>query len=271
MKKTFIVWGIVIFSLISYINLKSFSGGIGGRTRKQINEPEIGCSCHRIPFDAGVHVRITGPAQVYRNDTAVYRVSVNGGPHIKAGFDFNVARGAVDVAEPDSTQNFGEDITHRFPKVFGLRDTVGWYVKFIAPNTTGYDTLYAAANSVNGNGIADTVDRWNFSDDFIVDIANSPGIRQINNEVPQKIALLNNYPNPFNSTTHIRFQISKPGLVNLTIFDAKGKFSMLLLNQSEGPGTYELDFNASNLATGIYFCHLQLGSFSDTKKMVLLK
>ena len=270
MKKIIIISGISIFILLSYINLRPFSTGIGGRTRKNINEPEIGCSCHRVPLDPNVLVRILGPQQVYKNDTAVYRITITGGPRIKAGFDFNVARGDIGVAEPDSTQNFGDDITHRFPKVFGSRDTVGWYVKFIAPNTTGPDTLYATGNSVNGNAMNDTLDRWNFSDDFIVNV--SPiGIRQINSNVPDKFSLFQNYPNPFNPKTNIKYEIANSSYVNLKVFDITGKLVDLLVDQEESPGTYEVDFNGSNIPSGIYFYRLESGNFKETRKMILVK
>ena len=270
MRKLLVISGVSVFLLLSYINLKSFSTGIGGRTRKQINEPEIGCSCHRVPWDLNVLVRILGPQQVYRNDTAVYRVTMTGGPHIKGGFDFNVGHGGIDVAEPDSTQNFGADITHRFPKIFGGRDTIGWNVKYIAPNIAGPDTLFATGNSVNGNGLNDTLDRWNFSDDFIVNII-PIGIRQINSEVPGKFSLYQNYPNPFNPKTNIKFKIAKKSFVSLKIFDISGKLIDVLVDREEPPGTYEVDFDGDNIPSGIYFYRLESGTFNVTRRMILVK
>ncbi|MGH2575213.1 MAG: choice-of-anchor V domain-containing protein, partial [Ignavibacteria bacterium] len=228
MKKIFITSIIFIFLFITYLNILSFSTGIGGRTRKNLNEPEIGCSCHKILASPQVVVRITGPSQVEKYDTAVYRITMTGGPEIKGGFDYNVARGSVDVAEPDSTHNFGKDITHRFPKIFGGRDTVDWSVKYIAPNTIGPDTLYATGNSCNGDGFADSLDLWNFSEDFIVTVIDPIGITKIRNNIPKHFSLSQNYPNPFNPVTRIQFDISsnvrrEKSNVRLIVYDILGR------------------------------------------------
>lgn len=272
MKKIFIIGSLTLFIIAFYVNLMSFSTGIGGRTRKNINEPEIGCSCHKILPVSSVNVKINGPLTVLKGSTTLYRITIIGGPHVKAGFDFNVGHGGIDVAEPDSTQNFGIDITHRFPKIFGGRDTVSWQVKYIAPiDTLGPDTLYATGNSVNGNGIADSLDNWNFSEDFIVNVVSSIGIKPINNTLPVNFKLHQNYPNPFNPNTKIKFDLSKAGLTELKIYNSMGEEVLTLLNERLEPGIYEINLNAAGLSSGVYFARLTAGDFSDVKKMVLIK
>ena len=97
--------------------------------------------------------------------------------------------------------------------------------------------------------------------------------RIINNEtiVPNSYSLSQNYPNPFNPETKIDFSIPVNGLVTIKIFDITGKEIETLVNSSLSKGSYSVNFNASNLSTGIYFYKLISGSFSETKKMMLIK
>lgn len=97
------------------------------------------------------------------------------------------------------------------------------------------------------------------------------GINQISSEVPVKFSLSQNYPNPFNPTTNIKFQMPKSGLAKLFIYDALGKEIQTLVNEQLTPGTYEVDFDASSLPSGIYYYKLESGTFMETKKMVLIK
>lgn len=92
-----------------------------------------------------------------------------------------------------------------------------------------------------------------------------------NNYVPKLYLLSQNYPNPFNPTTIIHYEIPNDGLVILKIYDELGREVKTLVNQFEGKGKYDINFEASNLASGIYFYRLQSGSFISTKRMVLLK
>lgn len=97
------------------------------------------------------------------------------------------------------------------------------------------------------------------------------GIKQIASEVPQAFTLKQNYPNPFNPSTKINFSLPKAGIVTLKVYDITGKEVANLVNQNLSVGTYEYDFNASNLTSGIYFYTLKTGNFTETKKMMLVK
>ncbi len=88
---------------------------------------------------------------------------------------------------------------------------------------------------------------------------------------PQRITLYQNYPNPFNPTTEIRYQISEVGRVTLKVFDVLGREVATLVNEVKEPGMYELQFDASNLSSGVYFYRLNAGIFSQTRKLVLLR
>jgi hypothetical protein len=83
--------------------------------------------------------------------------------------------------------------------------------------------------------------------------------------------LSNNYPNPFNPSTKITYSIPTRSNVSLKVFDLLGGEVLELVNGETEAGTYDIDFNAINLPSGIYFYRLQAGSFSQTRKMILLR
>ncbi len=97
------------------------------------------------------------------------------------------------------------------------------------------------------------------------------GISPISNLVPDEYALEQNYPNPFNPTTNFEFKIADLGFVNLTIYDATGREVETLVNEELKPGTYKADWDATNFVSGVYFCKLIAGDFTETKHMVLVK
>jgi hypothetical protein len=83
--------------------------------------------------------------------------------------------------------------------------------------------------------------------------------------------LYDNYPNPFNPVTIIRWQLPEAGEVSLKVYDLLGREAASLVEDYRSAGIYETEFNASDLPSGIYFYHLNVGAYSVTKKMVLLK
>jgi len=97
------------------------------------------------------------------------------------------------------------------------------------------------------------------------------GIKKISNNIPSSFSLEQNYPNPFNPSTKIRFAIPKNELVTLKIFDLLGREAAILVNEKLQPGTYETTFDASMLPSGVYFYSLKTNTFTDTKKMILIK
>jgi endo-1,4-beta-xylanase len=102
-------------------------------------------------------------------------------------------------------------------------------------------------------------------------IANPVGVEKTGTQLPSKYALEQNYPNPFNPTTNIRYSITKTSPVTLEIFDILGRQVQTLVNTVQTPGQYTVTFSAKNLASGVYFYQLHAGSFTETKKLMLLK
>lgn len=94
---------------------------------------------------------------------------------------------------------------------------------------------------------------------------------QNNNVVADNYSLSQNYPNPFNPSTTINFSIPKSEYVTLKVYDIMGKEVATLVNSQMNMGSYGVDFNAANLSSGIYFYKLISGSFTEVKKMTLIK
>ena len=96
-------------------------------------------------------------------------------------------------------------------------------------------------------------------------------VKEISDITPTSYDLGQNYPNPFNPTTTIRFSIPEAGLVTLKVFNLLGQEVTTLFSGEKTSGVYEATFDASTVASGIYFYTLEAKNFSITKKMVLLK
>jgi hypothetical protein len=91
------------------------------------------------------------------------------------------------------------------------------------------------------------------------------------NSVPKKFTLEQNYPNPFNPSTTIRYTVSVKSDVTLRIYNVLGQQIETLVNMEQGVGSYIVQYNASRLATGVYFYELRAGDYRNVKKMLLLK
>ena len=94
---------------------------------------------------------------------------------------------------------------------------------------------------------------------------------EVTNLSPVEFILQQNYPNPFNPVTVIKYGLPVKSNVQLKIFNSIGEEIQTLVNEEKPAGSYEVEFNASNLPSGIYFYQIKAGSFSETKKMVLLR
>jgi hypothetical protein len=103
------------------------------------------------------------------------------------------------------------------------------------------------------------------------------GIFEYSNEISVEIAipleyvLEQNYPNPFNPNTLIKYSVRNDGIVTLEVFNLLGEKVAILVNEIQIAGRYEIDFDASDLSSGIYVYSLKSGNFNSLKKMVLLR
>ena len=105
----------------------------------------------------------------------------------------------------------------------------------------------------------------------IVKLGALVGIEDNSQMIPKGFSLGQNFPNPFNPTTQISYSIPQKSFVNLKVYDLLGKEISQLINEEKEAGIYEVNFDASNLSSGVYFYHIEAGDFIETKKMILLK
>ena len=80
-----------------------------------------------------------------------------------------------------------------------------------------------------------------------------------------------NYPNPFNPSTMISYRISQEAIVSLKVFDVLGREVKTLVEEYKGTGSYEVKFDAAEIAGGVYIYRIQAGAFSESRKMLLIK
>jgi hypothetical protein len=106
---------------------------------------------------------------------------------------------------------------------------------------------------------------YNFSGG-ITNVGDQPSAQK-----PTEFRLEQNYPNPFNPSTHFAFRIAEFGLVSLKVYDLLGREVATLVNEVKQPGSYEVTWDASGFASGVYFYRLHAGTFVQTKKLMLLR
>jgi hypothetical protein len=135
----------------------------------------------------------------------------------------------------------------------GIQDTVIIY-------NDGLNTIYVPAMEYLGSA----PDMGAFEFDIT-------SVDKQNTSVPLTFALYQNYPNPFNPVTYIPYSIPKACKVMIQIYNSLGQRVQTLVNEMKPAGKYTIQFNASHLASGVYFYRIEAGSFKQVKKMLLIK
>lgn len=133
----------------------------------------------------------------------------------------------------------------------------GWTV----PNSPSIQSLIKISD-INSSSTNDESDSL-----FTID----PAVYIDSESIPEHFALYQNYPNPFNPSAKISYSIPELSLVTVKVYDVLGNEVAALVNEEKPIGSYEIEFDASTLPSGVYFYRLQAGSFVETKKMVLMK
>lgn len=125
---------------------------------------------------------------------------------------------------------------------------------------------------ITNDGWSNAVFKGVLSDLRIYSTAAIPtGVRISSAALPEGFELYQNYPNPFNPTTVISYQLSGASRVTLKVYDLLGREVATLVNEKQSVGNHSVTFNGGSLPTGVYFYRLQAGSFTETKKLVLLR
>ncbi len=138
---------------------------------------------------------------------------------------------------------------------------------------------------MNGNGNSNSPKDYSFLDNSATNGSYSYRLKQIDNDgqfeysktievvlgTPKKFELSQNYPNPFNPATTIQFNLPEAGNIKLTLYNILGQEIKTLINEFKDSGIYTVDFNASDLNSGLYIYSLEAGSQLQTKMMTLIK
>lgn len=134
-------------------------------------------------------------------------------------------------------------------------------------------TLIIQAGGMPSNNEVDLDESWKRPATWgYLEVVGAP-ITDVANEskLPTEFALYNNYPNPFNPTTKIKYDLPKESEVILKVYDILGREVATLVDMKQAAGYYEVSFNAANLATGVYIYRISTGGFVQSKKMLLVK
>ena len=141
---------------------------------------------------------------------------------------------------------------------------------------SGFDQAFSVQQTSDGGYIAvgrTTSFGAGGSDPLLIRVSpeNPTGIDVQASTVPGQFQLLQNYPNPFNPKTIIHYQLSTDSYVSLSVYDLLGREVAVLVNEKKAPGSYDVDFDASGLASGVYLYRLTAGQSFQTRQMVLLR
>jgi len=166
----------------------------------------------------------------------------------------------LDVAiTVNTTSSVGGELVDASGTVVAVNNSTGNNPFTLTAPSPGVYTVNAGFKNPNPR-------RW---DSVVVNISLTDiGENPIN---PTIFKLYDNYPNPFNPSTTIRYSIPEASFTTLIVYDALGNEVSSLVNETKSAGTFEVTFDATKLSSGIYYYTLQSGSITETKKMILTK
>ncbi|MBX7044583.1 MAG: T9SS type A sorting domain-containing protein [Ignavibacteria bacterium] len=253
---------ILIVFLFTSQNLYNYPNGITGRTQKTSTS---GCgSCHGSGATTGLSVVITGPDSLAKGMSSSYTLTITSATGSKGGLDVAVRSGTLSTNQT-GTQLLNSEIVHTTGKSFS-GGSVSFTFNYTAPNINTTDTIFSTALSSTGG----TGGQWNWSNKR-VKVYTMTGVINNNEYQPSGYELKQNFPNPFNPVTSIVYSMKEAGNAELKVYDNTGKLISTLVNSFKERGQYKVDFNAGDIAGGIYYYSLKTKDFTETKQMVLVK
>jgi hypothetical protein len=166
-----------------------------------------------------------------------------------------------EIKVSNTVSNEWEELTFDFSSHIGL------------PEAIGIDQIVVFPDFDLGGRTQDNII---YFDNISFSSSNSVGVDNRSEIYPQRFALEQNFPNPFNPSTTIRYELPEDGLVNVTIYDMMGRQVSTLVSSQQAAGYKSIQWNATNdfgkpVSAGVYLYKIQAGEFVQTKKMVLLK
>ena len=175
----------------------------------------------------------------------------------------NPLEGAIVYATDVNNQTFS----------YGITDMNGNYsITGLVPGTyTVNSDSYGFSSTSSSTSSVDYNSNFSTSASFTMTPDNITAVNESQPNIISNFKLNQNYPNPFNPTTIISYQIPYESKVVLKVFNILGEDVATLVNEDKASGSYNVQFNAINLSSGVYFYQIKADNFVDTKKLVLLK
>ncbi len=173
--------------------------------------------------------------------------------------------------------NFGSTWTNlagRFTSTVGGQPSYhgvqSWIYERINLNPYIGQRIKLRFNYVSDNGLPG--DGFYFDNFRVINYTDGPvGITQNGNEVPLRFGLYQNFPNPFNPVTKIKFDLAHSTFVKISVYDVAGREISVPVSQNMNAGSYEMEYDAGNLPSGVYFYRIETAEFTSIRKMVLVK
>ncbi len=159
---------------------------------------------------------------------------------------FAIYRSKLPLVNPSENQLYATTIENTFVDQ-NISGATKWYYKVAALDFSGNQSDYSTQLIIMLTGV------------------------EVEAGIPDNYSISQNYPNPFNPTTNIKFAVPENSNVKITIYNAVGKQVAVLVNDQFAPGFYNYSWNASNLASGVYFYEMVTNNFRQVQKMMLMK
>ncbi len=157
---------------------------------------------------------------------------------------------------------------------FNPNGDIKWIKTYTSPFVTySEDIVYGISIDSSNNVIISGTSKQGTNWYGITSIKYSQLTNATNNSIPSQneYKLYQNFPNPFNPYTYIKYEMPVEGFVEIEVYNVNGSKVQTLVNENQESGNHEIEFNGSNLSSGIYFYSIEAGSFLQTKRMILLK
>jgi hypothetical protein len=261
------------WSASPYVAVYFDSIGVGANNVVIVNDTTLHANIIIYPkASLGFHKCITSDAflNIITKDSAFFvRLSAPGTPALiqPCNHCFNINTNPLFKWDTNGYVNtyriqiFSDSLLTMLVKDTSGITTYGYQLPNILSLSTKYFWRVKAYNSMGQSGWSDV---WDF-------YTRTTGISLLGNTIPDEFKLFDSYPNPFNSSTKIRFQVPKTTNTRLIIYNIQGKEISVLVNQNLNAGKYEINFDGTQLSSGIYFYKLITNDYSDTKKFVIIK
>lgn len=203
-----------------------------------------------------------------RSLTLTTALNVSASPVLKLSFWYKHTIDTLDNAYVDISSDNGA--TWKSAKYYN-KIVSSWTrevldISSLANSTTNLKIRFSMIS--NGSVVADGIYIDNIK---LTGYNNTPTSIAGTTDIPEKYSLSQNYPNPFNPSTVISYNLAEGNFITLKVYNELGKEVTTLVSERQNPGSYSINFNGSNLSSGLYYYKLQSGDFSDTKKMLLVK